>query len=73
MKLIYHFLPEQNPANVRYELFNLAADPFERRNLAETEPLKLAGMMAAMVEELEAHGAQYPVDEAGNEMRPLLP
>ena len=72
-KLIYHFLPEQNPANVRYELFNLATDPFERRNLAEAEPLKLAGMMAAMVAELEAHGAQYPVDKAGNEMRPLLP
>lgn len=72
-KLIYHFFPEQNPANVRYELFNLVDDPFENRNLAGSKPLKLAGMMQALVAELEAHGAQYPVDEEGNEIRPVMP
>jgi len=72
-KLIYHFLPEQNPANVRYELFNLLDDPFENRNLADAEPFKLTEMMQGLVAELEAHAAQYPVDDSGKEMRPLLP
>lgn len=72
-KVIYHYLPEQNPANVRYELFNLADDPFEHRNVAEAEPLKLTEMMSELVAELEAHGSQYPVDEAGSELRPVMP
>ena len=72
-KVIYHYLPEQNPAKVRYELFHLADDPFEKRNLAEAEPLKLAEMMAGLTAQLAAHNAQYPVDEAGNELRPLAP
>lgn len=72
-KVIYHYLPEQNPAKVRYELFNLADDPYERRNVAEAESLKLKEMMAGLVAELEAHGSQYPVDEAGNELRPVVP
>ncbi len=72
-KVIYHYLPEQNPAKVRYELFNLAEDPYENRNLAGSEPLKLREMMEGLITELVAHAAQYPVDGKGNEMQPLLP
>ena len=72
-KVVYNYLPEQNPAKVRYELFNLREDPFEHRNLAETESLKLADMMRGLIADLEAHGAQYPVDEAGRELRPIAP
>ncbi|MGA0039525.1 MAG: sulfatase [Pirellulales bacterium] len=72
-KVIYHYLPEQNPAKVRYELFNLAEDPFEKQNLAEAQPLKLAEMMAGLVAELESHAALYPVDETGKALRPLVP
>lgn len=72
-KLIYHYLPEQNPAKVRYELFNLQADPYEKQNLATTKPAVLARMTAAMVSALDAEGALFPVAEDGTELRPVLP
>jgi len=72
-KLIYHYLPEKNPAKVRYELFDLAADPFETRNLADERPERLAELTAAMAALLEEQGALYPIDEEGNKLRPRLP
>jgi hypothetical protein len=30
-------------------------------------------MMKALITELEIHGAVYPVDDAGKELRPQLP
>ncbi len=72
-KLIYHYLPEKNPAKVRYELFNLAADPYEKQNLAATELAVLKRMTAAMVAALDAEEALYPVAADGTELRPLEP
>ena len=56
-KLIYHY---HKPAGERCELFNLAVDRTEAKNLAKTEPEQLKRMIAAMAEALEEAGAQYP-------------
>ena len=72
-KLVYHYLPEKNPAKARYELFNLAADPYEKQNLAGTQPDVLRRMTKAMAAALESEQAVYPVDDDGNELRPVLP
>ena len=72
-KLIYHYMPTMNPAEVRYELFNLKDDPFEKTNLADKEPNKVKRLMHAMTKQLDEEGALYPVDEAGNAMRPVMP
>ena len=66
-KVIYHFIPSDDSDGLRYQLFNLAEDPFESTNLANREPQKLAEMMLALSERLESHNAQYPViDEDGS-------
>ncbi len=65
-KLVYHYRPGMNPAQVRYELFDLTADPTESDNRAAQEPARLRAMMQEMVRRLDAQGARYPVgdDEA---------
>lgn len=72
-KMIYHYVPKMNPAKVRYELFNLKDDPFEKSNLADIEQDKLKRLMNAMIKQLEEEGALYPVDQQGKEMRPMMP
>ncbi len=79
-KVIYHTLPEKPTtgghiqfSGGHYELFNLADDPFESTNLAESRPEELHRMMQGLITELETHGAVYPVDDAGKELRPQLP
>lgn len=72
-KLVYHYLPEKNPAKARYELFNLADDPFEKQDLAKTQPAVIKRMTAAMAAALETEQALYPVDDDGNELRPVVP
>jgi arylsulfatase A-like enzyme len=73
-KLVYHYLPEKNPAQTRYELFDLATDPSESNNRAEKEPERLLTMMQAMVKRLESEGALYPVDDKNQAaMKPIVP
>ena len=72
-KLIYHYFPQMNPAKTRYELFNLAEDPFEKTNLADQSPNKVKRLINAMGKQLEEEGALYPVDKEGNELRPIMP
>lgn len=72
-KLVYHYRPDNNPAKTRYELFDLAGDPYENTNLAAQRPEVLRRMVQAMVEQLEGEGALYPVDAQGEELRPVLP
>ena len=72
-KVIYHYLPNMNPAKTQYELFNLKKDPFEKTNLAGHQPQVLKRMMREMVEQLQTEGALYPVDKLGNELRPQMP
>ena len=72
-KVVYHYLPAMNPSKTRYELFNLASDPYENHNLAEEQPQELKRLMEEMVDQLEAEGALFPVDDQGKELRPILP
>ena len=80
-KVIYRYLPgpesgKRNPQGdprVRYELFNLARDPYETTNLAETESDQLKKMMLALLAQLEAENALFPVDAEGKELRPIMP
>jgi len=79
-KVVYHTLPEIPTTDNHiqfeggnYQLFNLAEDPFESTNLAESKPEELKRMMKALTEQLEAHKALYPIDDAGQELRPKQP
>jgi arylsulfatase A-like enzyme len=72
-KLVYHYRPNDNPAKTPYELFNLAQDPFEKHNLADSKPQVLKKMMATMTASLQEQSALYPVDPDGNELLPIAP
>jgi arylsulfatase A-like enzyme len=70
-KVIYHYRPTDVSDNSHYQLFDLARDPFEQRNLAASHPVELRRMMEAMVTALEQHAAAYPVGDDG--VTPLVP
>lgn len=79
-KVIYHALPqiETHGGHIQsggehYQLFNLADDPFEQNDLAKTNPEQLRRMMKGLIGQLEDHKAVYPIDEAGNPLKPTLP
>lgn len=79
-KVIYHTLPEtKTTGNLiqfkggNHQLFNLADDPFEQKNLAKSNPKELKRMMKGLSAQLEAHNAVYPVDDKGKELRPQMP
>jgi arylsulfatase A-like enzyme len=79
-KLIYHTLPEQKTTGGRvqfgggnYELYNLANDPFEQRDLATVKSRLIREMTSEMLAQLEKRGAHYPVDGAGRELKPRVP
>jgi arylsulfatase A-like enzyme len=57
-KLIYHYFPEDTSA--RYELFDLASDPFEQHDLSRSRPDKLKLMVEDLVQQLDAHQALLP-------------
>jgi len=65
-KLVYHYPVQQGP---RYELYNLAEDPCEEDNVADTEPEHLRTMLRAMNEDLQDKGALYPWND-GTELKP---
>jgi arylsulfatase A-like enzyme len=56
-KLIYHY---HAPVGKRCELFNLAQDPCESRNLTAEKPAECRRLLNGMVAALEDAGAQYP-------------
>ncbi len=75
-KAIYHALPdEQTHGNKlqsdgqHYQLYNLAADPYEQNDLSESQPEKLKAMLAEMNRQLESMGAVYP-EKDGKLLRP---
>jgi arylsulfatase A-like enzyme len=79
-KVIHHARPEQDgPKNQvkfgggNYQLFHLARDPFEQRDLAAVKSDRLKTMVAGMAAALKAHEADYPIDQAGREIKPRLP
>jgi arylsulfatase A-like enzyme len=74
-KVIYHYYPSEASENSHYQLFNLADDPFEQKNVAATNPDQLRKMMQGLIAGLEQHDAQYPVDKADGvtPLKPQLP
>jgi arylsulfatase A-like enzyme len=73
-KVIYHYVPSAQSENSHYQLFDLAADPFEQRNLAASHPDDLRRMMRGLIAALEAHQAVYPLsDDRTTPSKPKLP
>ncbi len=74
-KVIYHYFPSKDSENSHYQLYNLATDPFESTNLAETKPQKLHQMMQELIAAMEKHHALYPVDknDGKTSLKPILP
>jgi arylsulfatase A-like enzyme len=70
-KVIYHYVPSAASGGSHYQLFNLAEDPFEQKDLAATRPDDLRRLAEGMVASLQQHGAVYPVSEDGK--TPLTP
>ena len=68
-KLIYYYNPTHRE-KPQCSLFNLARDPFEKKDLAGRRPRVVRKMVREMASKLDDAGAQYPVDFTG---KPILP
>ncbi len=71
-KLIYYYNP-QTDGKPTYKLYNLAADPFEKQEVASLYPGKVRSLCKKMVKRLEKEGACYPVDKADQTLYPVVP
>ena len=71
-KLIYYYNPETD-GKPTYKLFNLAEDPFEKNDLAQTERKKVRELCQLMIERLEQEKALYPIDKGNKTLYPILP
>lgn len=71
-KLIYYYNPNdaENPSQ---KLYNLAEDPYEHNDLAESNPKMVRKMCAAMIKRLEKEKALYPEKEDGTPVCPVVP
>ena len=74
-KIIYHYFPTKVSDGSHYQLYNLAADPFESTNLASSKPDRLRSMMQELTTSLEQHNALYPVTtkNGSTPAKPTLP
>ncbi len=73
-KVIYHYLPSKASEDSHYQLYNLAADPFESTNLANSRPDQLRLLMQGLIASMQQHNALYPVDKDGvTPLEPKLP
>lgn len=72
-KVVYHYIPSDVSGGSRYQLFNLAKDPFESTDVAAAEPARLSEVMAALKGALERHRALYPVGKDGRALTPVMP
>jgi arylsulfatase A-like enzyme len=71
-KVVYHYFPSAQSEGVHYQLYNLAEDPFESRNVAVSQQDVLTSMMQRLAAELEKHNALYPI-AAPDDPTPVLP
>ena len=73
-KVIYHYFPSKVSEDSHYQLFHLANNPFEQKNLATAEPAHLHRLMQELITGLEKQGAVYP-EEKGTRtpLKPKLP
>jgi len=74
-KVIYHYFPSEASEGSHYQLYNLADDPFESTNLAESKPEQLRNMMRTLSTQLEGHDALYPVasKDGSDAVKPKMP
>jgi len=73
-KVIYHYFPSPASENSHYQLYHLAKDPSEQRNLASSEPERLRELMKGLIAGLDRCGAVYPVgDDGTSPQKPRLP
>ncbi len=73
-KVIYHYFPSEVSENSHYQLYDLASDPFEQKNLAASKPVELKRMMQELITRMEIQKAQYPHEKDSNELvKPKLP
>jgi arylsulfatase A-like enzyme len=74
-KVVYHYFPSKASEGSHYQLYNLAEDPFESRNLAADRPDQLRRMMQGLIDSLEKHHAVYPVEkkDGTTPLKPELP
>jgi arylsulfatase A-like enzyme len=74
-KVIYHFFPSKVSEGSHYQLYNLAEDPFESNNLADSKPDQLRLMMQGLIASLKKHHALYPVNkkDSTTPLKPKLP
>ncbi len=71
-KLIYHYSPEK-PNKASCELYNLAQDPYESKDLAASETKKLSELMDAMTAQLKSEDALPPVNKDKEALYPQIP
>jgi len=71
-KVIYRYNPG-NPEKPEYELYNLKEDPSEQNDLSKKDKSILKDMMKKMCAEMINENAQYPIDKAGNTLKPIIP
>ena len=55
-KIIYNYGPKT------WELYNLEADPFEKKNIVTSNPEFARTMAMKMIKKLDFYKAQYPID-----------
>lgn len=74
-KVIYHYFPSEASENSHYQLYNLAADPFESTNLAPSNADELRRMMEGLIRSMERHNALCPVTEENGSvpLKPVMP
>lgn len=74
-KVIYHYFPSKGSEGSHYQLYNLAKDPFESTNLADSNPKELSRMMQGLVKAMEKHNALYPIEnqKSGKPVKPKFP
>lgn len=72
-KLVYHYFPGMQSGGARYQLFNLASDPFEATDRADQEVERVRSLVSNMTAMLDRLGAQYPVEADGRSPRRPLP
>ena len=68
-KLIYFYNPETTGVP-SFRLYDLKKDPYETTDLSMVRRGKVRRMIRAMSRRLDAEKALYPVDDAGNELKP---
>lgn len=69
-KVIYRYNPNKEKPAI--ELYDLAVDPFESKNLADDNPAERKRMIQSLLDALERTGASGPMTKAGKMMKPVV-